>query len=133
LDLVLVGGGTPEQARAFRLLTGWPHAVLVDGDGKAAAAAGLRRMTLLSLANPKMLLAVLRARREGFRQGKTQGDPWRLGGTLVVAPGDRVLYEHRNARADDDTPLDDVIAAVRAAETTGTASPAVDRGASPRS
>ena len=43
---------------------------------------------------------------------KVEGDPWQLGGTLVVAPGDRIVYRWRNANVDDDAPIDDVIAAL---------------------
>ena len=60
-----------------------------------------------------MIRNALRARKEGFRQAKVQGDPWQLGGTLVVAPGDRVLYAWRNRNADDDAPVEAVLAAPR--------------------
>jgi peroxiredoxin len=115
VDLAIVGVGTPEQARAFRLLTGWKHAIVVDAERRAYAAADLRRMGCFSLLRPALLRAALAARREGFRQTKTQGDAWQLGGTMVVEPGDRVRYSHRNAGPEDEAPLDDVVAAARAA------------------
>lgn len=111
---MLVGVGVPEQAKGFRVLAGWKGTLLVDTDGRAYAAVTLRRTSLLALLRPKMFREALRARKEGFRQGKTQGDPWQLGGTLVVAPGDRVLFSHRNAGPEDDAPLDAVLAALRA-------------------
>jgi len=88
---------------------------VVDERREAYAVADLRRMSLLSLLRPKMLREALRARKEGFRQTKTQGDPWQLGGTMVVAPGDRVVYAYRNAGPEDEAPLDDVLAAARRA------------------
>jgi hypothetical protein len=113
--LAVVGVGTPEQARGFRVLTGWKDAIVVDEAREAYAVADLRRMGILSLLRPRMLREALRARKEGFRQGKTQGDPWQLGGTMVVAPGDRVVFAHRNAGPEDEAPLDAVLAAVRGA------------------
>ena len=108
-----MGVGTPEQARGFRILTGWQDAIVVDEARKAYAAADLRRMGFFSLFRPRMIREAMRARKEGFRQAKVQGDPWQLGGTMVLAPGDRVLYAHRNAGPEDEAPLDDVLAAAR--------------------
>lgn len=113
-DLAVVGVGTPEAARAFRILTGWKDAIVVDEARKAYAAADLRRMGFFSLFRPRMIREAMRARKEGFRQTKVQGDPWQLGGTLVVAPGDRVWFAHRNAGPEDEAPLETVLAAVRA-------------------
>lgn len=106
-----MGVGTPEQARAFRVLSGFAGPMIVDTDRRTHAALELRRASLFSLLRPRMFRAALAARREGFRQGRTQGDPWQLGGTAVVAPGDRLLYLHRDAGPEDEAPLDDVIAA----------------------
>ena len=111
--LAFVGVGTPEQAHGFRVLTGWKDALVVDADRQAYAAADLRRMGFLALFRPKMIREAMRARKEGFRQAKVQGDPWQLGGTMVLAPGDRVLYAHRSAGPEDEAPLDAVLAAVR--------------------
>jgi hypothetical protein len=113
--VAVIGLGTTTFARGFREATGWRGPVLVDGEGAAYRAVALRRLRLWNLFRPRMIKAALRARREGFRQGKVEGDPWQLGGTLVVAPGDRLAYAHRNRNADDDAPLDEVLAAARAA------------------
>ena len=112
-DVVLLGVGTPEQAHAFRVLTGWKGALLTDPLRLAYAAADLRRTSLLRLLRPSLLRGVLRARGEGFRQTKTAGDPWQLGGALVIAPGDRVLRSHRNQSPQEELPLDALLAALR--------------------
>ena len=111
--LAVVGLGTPAFAKAFREDAGWRGPIYVDAEAKAYAAAGLVRAGPLRLLRPRVLLAAVRARKQGFRQGKTQGDPWQMGGTLVVAPRDRVVYAWRNASAEDDAPVDEVLAAVR--------------------
>ena len=77
-----------------------------------------------------MRLAALRARSAGHRQRKTAGDPWQLGGTLVVAPGDRLLYAWRNRTAYDDAPIAEVLAALRHADVGPDARPTVPSGVS---
>src|SRR5262245_54867648 len=89
--VALLGRGTQEQAAGFRVLSGWSGPIAVDPEGKAYTTAAMRRMGALSLLRPRLFLGARRARKAGFRAGKVQGDPWQLGGTLVVAPGDSVL------------------------------------------
>jgi peroxiredoxin len=114
-DVVAIGRGTPASARDARASTGWTGPLLVDEAGTAYEAAGAGRATFLSVLRPRVWRAALAARRRGLRQGKTGPEPWLLGATLVVAPGGRVLLEHRNRSVEDDAPLDDVLAALRAA------------------
>jgi peroxiredoxin len=114
-DVVAIGRGTPAMAADARRETGWPGVLLVDGDGAAFRAAGTRRTTILSALRPSVWRAALAARRRGLRQGKTGPDPWGLGATIVIAPRGRVLFEHRNRSIEDDAPVEDVLAAVRAA------------------
>ena len=115
--IALVGQGTPEMAREARRETGWRGPIYVDREGVAYRAAGLTKATLVGVFRPRAVMAALRARREGFRQGKTRGNPWQLGGTLIVAPGDRVLWAWRNRSADDDAPMEEVLSALRGART----------------
>ena len=112
--LAVVGQGTPAFAKAFRDETGFRGPIYVDREAKAYAAAGLVKAGPIGLLRPRMLVAAFRARRQGFRQGATRGNPWQLGGTLAIAPGDRVVYAWKNASAEDDAPIDQVVAALRA-------------------
>lgn len=111
--VALVGVGEPAQAAGFRARSGWPGTLLVDRTGEAYRVVALRRTGLLGLLRPGLLRAALRARREGHRQTKVEGDPWQLGGTLVVTPGERVLFAHRNAGPQDEARIDDVLAVLR--------------------
>ena len=113
--LAVVGLGNPLFAKGFRESTGYTGPLFVDGQGLAYRAVALGRLKLWNLLSFRMIRNAIRARKEGFRQGKVEGDPWQLGGTLVVAPGDRLLFAWRNQNADDDAPIDDVIAALRGA------------------
>jgi len=110
--IAVIGLGNPAFAKAFREDVAYEGPLFVDTEGAAYRAVSLGRFRPWSLFSPRMLLNALRARRAGFKQGKVEGDPWQLGGTLVVAPGDRVLFAWRNRNADDDAPLDEVLAAL---------------------
>jgi len=107
--------GQPAQAKSFRTMAGWKGAIVVDAEEQAYAAASMRKLGCLALLRPSLWLASIRSRKEGHKQGKVQGDPWQLGGTLVVAPGDRVVYAYRNESPQDEAPLDAVVEAARAA------------------
>jgi hypothetical protein len=111
---VLVGLGTPAQARGLRATSGWRGPILVDPEARAYAAADLGRLRWWRVASPALVRNALAARREGFSQTKPEGDPWRLGGTLVVRPDGRVALAWRNEAPHDDAPVDDVLAALRA-------------------
>jgi peroxiredoxin len=112
--IAIVGLGTPEMAKDARRQTGWRGPIYVDGEGKAYRAAGLVKASIAGVLRPRVILAALRARREGFRQSRPRQNPFQLGGTLVIAPGDRVLWAWRNRFADDDAPMEEVLAALRA-------------------
>ena len=111
--IAVVGLGTPMFAKGFRAETGYRGPLFIDGEGAAYRAVSLKRLRLWNLFSPRMIRNVLKSKKLGFKQGKVEGDPWQLGGTLVVAPGDRIVYRWRNANVDDDAPIDDVIAALR--------------------
>ena len=114
-SIAVVGLGSPLFAKGFRESTHDTGPLFVDAEGLAYRAVAMGRLRLWNLFNFRMLRNALRARKQGFRQGKVEGDPWQLGGTLVVAPGDRLVYAWRNKNVDDDAPIDDVIAALRGA------------------
>ena len=56
-----------------------------------------------------------RALRRGFRQGKTQGDPWQQGGVVVLSRDGQVLFRQVDKTGGDPLDLDGVVAAVRGA------------------
>ena len=111
--LVLVGRGTPPMTHDFRRESGFRGAIYVDPDGVAYRTADLLRAPTTRFLRWRVLSAYWRARRDGFRQTKSRSDPHQLGGTLVLSPGDRVVYAWRNTSAEDDAPLDDVLVVLR--------------------
>ncbi len=110
-DLVVIGNGTPEQARAFRDERGLAFPVLVDPRMRAYRAAGMRRGAGAVL-NLRAVTHAIRALKEGEHQGRTQGDPWQLGGAFVVLPGGRVVYEQRSDIAGDHADPEAMLAAI---------------------
>lgn len=99
-ELVVVGNGTPAQAKQFAAEYELPFPVYVDPKLEAYRAAGLRRGVLDTL-SAGTLAHAFRALRTGARQGATQGDPWQLGGAFVVAPGGRVAFRQVSRDAGD--------------------------------
>ena len=55
------------------------------------------------------MLNFLHARQKGFKQGRTQGDPWQQGGSLVIAPGGEVLYHYVSATPGDHAPPEELL------------------------
>ena len=57
------------------------------------------------------LIHGIQAMREGFRQGRTDGDLWQQGGVFVMGPGNKLIFQHRNKFAGDHADLDAVLLA----------------------
>ncbi len=112
-SLAIIGNGSVEFARAFREALDLPTDVclLVDPTLRSYHAAGLRRGRK-ELASPRLATNAWRAWRRGFRQGAVQGDPFQLGGVLVVQPGGIATFRHVDRVAGDHAPLDEVIEAL---------------------
>jgi peroxiredoxin len=107
--LVVIGSGRAEFARAFREDQRLTFDLWVDPEMKAYRAAGLRRgaFQAVSWRTPGHLW---RALRKGFRQGRTRGDMWQLGGTFVITPKGEVRYAHIDREAGDHPSLSKVFA-----------------------
>ncbi|MCB9876546.1 MAG: AhpC/TSA family protein [Planctomycetes bacterium] len=102
--LAFVGHGSIDDARQFVAQHVGEHALLVDAERRAFAAAGMRRSRLL-LVSPRMWRNALRARREGFRQEGLQGDAWQLGGVVVLGPDGRSAWRQVERTAGDELDL----------------------------
>jgi peroxiredoxin len=98
--LVVVGNGTPEQAADFQSEQNLAFPLLVDPEMNAYRAAGLKR-GITDAVNLRMFRHGVRALRKGFRQARTQGDPWQLGGVFVITPTGEVPYRQISREAGD--------------------------------
>jgi hypothetical protein len=111
VGLVFIGSGTPAMAEDFRAFLQLDAPVWVDTRRESYRFLGFKRQPLMLLTHPSLWANGLRATRAGFRQGKTQGDPWQQGGVLVVRRGGGVEYAYASATAGDHPPLDGVLRA----------------------
>lgn len=109
-----IGMGLTAMAADFKAKQSIPFPLLVDRHRETHRALELRRGTLFEVAGPKQIARGIKR----FLTGNTQGRPapkqdvLQLGGALVVAPGGKVLYEHRATGAEDNAPVEDLLAAL---------------------
>ncbi len=90
-----------------------PFEVLLDEDGSAARVAGAKKTSMLKLAMPGQLIAGVRARSAGNKQHNTGRRPFQLGATLVIAPGNKLVYSDFEDFAGDHADLDEVLKAIK--------------------
>ena len=112
--LAFVSTGEARWARAFAEERGITGPVLIDVDRRAYRALSLKR-TVGATFSLDAMRAGRRAMSAGFRQGRTQGDPWQQGGVFVVLPDGRVPFAYVSRFAGDHPEEADVVAAVRGA------------------
>ena len=99
-ELVVVGNGRPDQAAVFKADLGLTFPLLVDRTGEAYRVAGLGR-GVSKIFRIGTFRNAARARAKGFRQKGVQGDPWQVGGALLIAPGGEVLFHYVGREAGD--------------------------------
>jgi peroxiredoxin len=111
-ELYVIGNGTPNFIAGFRENTGYDGPLYVDPSLEVYKRAGMKR-SVASVLNPKVLLHGARALSRGKMQGRTQGDSWQQGGTLVIAPDGAIKYAYHSSEAGDHAPTAEIIAALR--------------------
>lgn len=104
MGLYFIGNGQPAMVDDFVAQLGLAAPVWVDPTRASYRALGLRRSPFAVL-NPAALGNLGRAAIKGFRQGRTQGDPWQQGGVLVVRRGGAPVYSYASAVAGDHPPI----------------------------
>ena len=96
----VIGSGTPAEARDFsRHLGAESVPVLVDPALASYAAAGWKRSMGATL-HPKSWLHGVKSLLK-HPQRKTAGDPWQLGGAMIVRPDGAVTFRYRSATGGD--------------------------------
>ena len=111
--MAAVGLGDERYAHAFREETGIGFPLLVDNERKAYRVAGLRHASLLHLLRGDNFAARKRARAGGHRQHRLGPNPFQLGASLVIAPGNLVRYEHLSRTFGDNAEPTELLAAIR--------------------
>jgi AhpC/TSA antioxidant enzyme len=112
--IVFIGNGTPRAAAWFQQRYAADSTVFTDPDLVSYKAIGARS-GLASTLGPGAWGAGIRAFRSGARQSTTKGHPYQQGGLVVMAPGNKVLYQRISRAAGDHAPVADVLAALDAA------------------
>ena len=115
--LVLIGQGSPRQARHFRDKVGLdPLPVLADAERASYRAAGLKRGNLAQLIGPRSVVSGLKhGARSGVIQGRVIGDAAQLGGEIIVLADGTVAWSHVQEHAGDTVAPEVLLDAVRAA------------------
>jgi hypothetical protein len=114
VGLVFVGSGNALMASDFRAELGLEVPVWVDPKRVSYSFLGFKHSYSMLL-NPQVWGNGVRAFKAGFRQQRTQGDPWQQGGVLVVRPGGALEFGYASATAGDHPPLGTVMAHAKAA------------------
>ncbi len=113
--VVLIGQATPEAAHHFRDQFELTVPVLADERRESYRAVGAQVAGVSGLVGPRVILrAITTVLGRRVRQGRTIGHSAQLGAALVIAPGDRVLFEHRAADASDNASPATLLAALPA-------------------
>jgi len=111
-EIVAIGTGNLDYALSFVADERIPYLVLVDDDGKAAAAASVPEIPWRQLLHPRGWRATWTTYRRGHRVHAPGARVQQVGATFIVGPGDRVRYAHVDADGPDHAPLDDVLGVV---------------------
>jgi hypothetical protein len=110
--LAAIGLGDAHYARAFRVETGITFPLLVDSEREAYRAAQLNRGSLLHLFRRDNFAARKRAKGAGHTQHRTGKNPFQLGASLVLAPGNVDRYVHLSQTFGDNADPAELLAAV---------------------
>ena len=110
-ELFVIGNGSPIFMEGFRESTHYTGGLYTDPSLEVYKAAGLKR-GLLKTFNPRSGLAALGTLKDGFRQGRTQGDALQQGGTLVVSTRGDILWAHVDRFAGDHASPEEILRAL---------------------
>ena len=109
-NLAAIGLGDCNYARLFREETGIGFPLLIDEQRLAYRAAGLRNANLLHMLRTENKTARGRARSSGHRQHKLGQNPFQLGGSFVLGPGNVDRYTHVSRTFGDNAPVESLLA-----------------------
>ena len=112
ISVALIGSGSASFASAFAEDFDLDLPLYVDPSLDSFRAAGLRR-GVSAVASPRFFTNALRAYQSGARQQGVEGDPWQLGGVLVIAAGGDLLGAFRSETAGDHASPEEIEAALR--------------------
>jgi len=108
----IIGSGAPRFISDFREVTEYTGAIYTDPSRESFRALALVRGVRATF-NLKSARQALRTLSNGYRQGRTRGDPWQQGGVLVIAPPSDILMVGRSLFAGDHIAMSEVVDLLR--------------------
>jgi len=99
-ELFVIGNGSVDQARAFRDRHTLTMPLFTDPDRQAFRALGMRSGAGTVL-HPSVIARSLAALKAGFRQSRVAGDPFQLGGVVVIGVDGVERYRYVSRFAGD--------------------------------
>lgn len=114
--MVLIGQLTPRHAAHFRRRQDIHLPMLADEKRESYRAAGAKIATMGELLGPGVMAkGLMTTLRTGKVQGRTIGHPAQLGGSMVIAPGNEIVWSHMSEDAGDNATAEEILEAVRSA------------------
>lgn len=114
VDPYVIGSGTPAEARDFqRHLDAGSLPIYVDQELATYAAAGWKRSAVATL-HPSTWLRGVKAMLK-HPQRKTAGDPWQLGGAMLIRPDSEVTWSFKSEAGGHHPPIATLVAEARKA------------------
>ena len=110
-ELIVIGNGPPFFAEAFKKDLAFEGPMYTDPSLETYRAAEMKRSVgrTLSLASAKKAIGALKG---GFMQTRTRGDPWQLGGVVVINRDGEVTYRQASDHPGDHAPVEELLRAV---------------------
>jgi peroxiredoxin len=112
-ELVVIGLGTVDEARAFRSEQALDIRIFTDPTREAYCAMEMRRGGR-SVLSPGVFVRALKAWRQGFRQTRPAGDPLQQGGVVIIDRTGVERYVFISREAGEHPAPGDILAALRA-------------------
>jgi hypothetical protein len=113
----VIGSGSASQARRFQQkMEAFALPILSDEPRASYRAAGWKRSAAATMLSPKSWLRGLKIAGK-YWQGRTEGDPWQLGGALVIRPDGSTVYRFASNESGDHPSLAALTDAARRAAT----------------
>lgn len=114
--LILIGQGTPEDARRFRRHLRIDLQVLTDADRVTYLWAGTKLATLDELIGPLVVgRGLVRMARQRVFIGRNTADEAQLGGSIVITSSGHVAFAHVSRDASDVAPPAEILAVLTTA------------------
>ncbi|KAG8595909.1 hypothetical protein GDO81_001670 [Engystomops pustulosus] len=117
VKLIVIGQSSYQHIKHFCTLTGYGHEIYVDADREIYNKLGLKKgeSSSSSAGSPHIKSNMITGSIKSIWRAMTspafdfQGDPAQQGGALIVGPGNRVHFLHRDMNRYDQVPISNLL------------------------